>query len=77
MNLRVPLNAGKLSCGLTTGDLSSSAQFHRVSYDSVKRNLLTPSTKALFLLNAVAMATGLPYHIITELFDVYVAIARA
>jgi hypothetical protein len=27
----VPLNAGKLSSGFTTDDLSSSAQFHRVS----------------------------------------------
>jgi hypothetical protein len=31
MNLRVPSNAGKLSSGYTTGGLSSSAQFHRVS----------------------------------------------
>jgi hypothetical protein len=29
LNLRVPLNAGKLSSVLTTRDLSSSAQFHR------------------------------------------------
>jgi hypothetical protein len=28
MNLRVPLNAGKLSSGFMTGGLSSSAQFH-------------------------------------------------
>jgi hypothetical protein len=32
LNLRVPLNAGKLSSGLTTGGLSSSAQLHRVSF---------------------------------------------
>jgi hypothetical protein len=31
MNFRVPQNAGKLSSGLTTGVLSSSAQLHRVS----------------------------------------------
>jgi hypothetical protein len=30
-NLRVPQNAGKLSSGFTTGDLSSSVQFHRDS----------------------------------------------
>jgi hypothetical protein len=29
--LRVPQNAGKLSNGLTTGGLSSSAHLHRVS----------------------------------------------
>jgi hypothetical protein len=29
MNLRVPLNAGKLSSGLTTGGLSSRAQLHK------------------------------------------------
>jgi hypothetical protein len=32
MNLRVPLNAGKLSSGFTTGGLSSSAQLHRVGW---------------------------------------------
>jgi hypothetical protein len=32
LNLRVPQNAGKLSSVLTTGDLSSSAQLHGVSY---------------------------------------------
>jgi hypothetical protein len=32
MNLRVPLNAGKLSSVLTTRDLSSSAQLHGVSF---------------------------------------------
>jgi hypothetical protein len=31
LNLRVPYNAGKLSSGLPTGGLSSSAQFHSVS----------------------------------------------
>jgi hypothetical protein len=31
MNLQVPPNAGKLSSGLTTRDLSSSAQFHGIS----------------------------------------------
>jgi hypothetical protein len=31
MNLRVPWNAGKLSSGLTSSGLSSSAQLHRVS----------------------------------------------
>jgi hypothetical protein len=31
LNLRVPRNAGKLSSVLTTRDLSSSAQLHRVS----------------------------------------------
>jgi hypothetical protein len=31
LNLRVPLNAGKLSSGLTSSGLSSSAQLHRVS----------------------------------------------
>jgi hypothetical protein len=30
LNLRVPLNAGKLSSGLTTGGPSSGAQLHRV-----------------------------------------------
>jgi hypothetical protein len=30
LNLRVPLNAGKLWSGLTTGGLSSSVQLHRV-----------------------------------------------
>jgi hypothetical protein len=29
-NLGVPLNAGELSSGFTTGGLSSSAQLHRV-----------------------------------------------
>jgi hypothetical protein len=32
LNLRVPLNAVKLSSVQTTRDLSSSAQLHRVSY---------------------------------------------
>jgi hypothetical protein len=32
LNLRVPLNAGKLSSGLTSSGLSSSAQLHRVSW---------------------------------------------
>jgi hypothetical protein len=31
LNLQVPYNAGKLSSSLTTGDLSSSAQLHKVS----------------------------------------------
>jgi hypothetical protein len=31
LNLRVPWNAGKLSSGLTTGGLLSSAQLHRAS----------------------------------------------
>jgi hypothetical protein len=31
LNLRVPLNAGKLSSGPTSSGLSSSAQLHRVS----------------------------------------------
>jgi hypothetical protein len=31
LNLRVPWNAGKLSSGLTSSDLSSSAQLHRIS----------------------------------------------
>jgi hypothetical protein len=31
INLRVPLKAGKLSSGFTTGGLSSSAQFHSIS----------------------------------------------
>jgi hypothetical protein len=31
LNLRVPGNAGKLSSGLTSSGLSSSAQLHRVS----------------------------------------------
>jgi hypothetical protein len=31
LNFRVPYNAGKLSSVLTTEDLSSSAQLHRVS----------------------------------------------
>jgi hypothetical protein len=31
LNLRVPLNAGKLSSGFTTLGLSSRAQLHRVS----------------------------------------------
>jgi hypothetical protein len=31
MNLRVPLNAGKISRGYMIGGLSSSSQFHRVS----------------------------------------------
>jgi hypothetical protein len=32
LNLRVPRKAGKLSSGLTSSGLSSSAQLHRVSY---------------------------------------------
>jgi hypothetical protein len=32
LNLRVPWNAGKLSCGLASSGLSSSAQLHIVSY---------------------------------------------
>jgi hypothetical protein len=35
MNLQVPRNAGKLSSGQTTRDLSSSAQLHGVSYITV------------------------------------------
>jgi hypothetical protein len=35
LNFRVPLNAGKLSSGLTTDGLSSSAQLHRVSYGTI------------------------------------------
>jgi hypothetical protein len=31
LNLRFPLNAGKLSSGLASSGLSSSAQLHRVS----------------------------------------------
>jgi hypothetical protein len=31
LNLRVPLNAGKISSGLTSGGLSSSVQLHIVS----------------------------------------------
>jgi hypothetical protein len=31
LNLRIPQNSGKLSSGLTSGGLSSSAQLHRVS----------------------------------------------
>jgi hypothetical protein len=31
LNLRVPWNAGKLSSGLTSSDLSSSVQLHIVS----------------------------------------------
>jgi hypothetical protein len=31
LNLRVPRNDGKLSSGLISGDLLSSAQLHRVS----------------------------------------------
>jgi hypothetical protein len=31
MNLRIPYNAGKLSSGYTTGNLSSRAQLPRVS----------------------------------------------
>jgi hypothetical protein len=34
MNLRVPYNAGKFLTGCVTGGLSSSFQFHRVSYMS-------------------------------------------
>jgi hypothetical protein len=33
LNLRVPRNAGKLSSGLTSSGLSSSAQLHTVSFD--------------------------------------------
>jgi hypothetical protein len=32
MNLRVSQNAGKLSSGCTSGDLSSNAQLHRVGW---------------------------------------------
>jgi hypothetical protein len=32
LNLRVPLNAEKLSSGLTSSGLSNSAQLHRVNY---------------------------------------------
>jgi hypothetical protein len=35
LNLRVPCNAGKLSSGVTSSGLSSSAQLHRVSYETV------------------------------------------
>jgi hypothetical protein len=38
LNLRVPLNAGKLSSRLTTGGLSSSARLLRVSYVSRLNN---------------------------------------
>jgi hypothetical protein len=37
MNLRVPYNAGKLLSGYTIGDLTSSSQFHRVSYQAVRK----------------------------------------
>jgi hypothetical protein len=36
LNLRVPLNAGKLSNGLTSSGLSSSAQLHRDSCSYVR-----------------------------------------
>jgi hypothetical protein len=36
MNLRVPQNSGKPSSGYTIGGLSSSAQFHLVSYVSIR-----------------------------------------
>jgi hypothetical protein len=32
MKLRILQNAGKLSCGYKIGGISSSVQFHRVSY---------------------------------------------
>jgi hypothetical protein len=35
LNLWVPINAGKLSSGLTSSGPSSSAQLHRVSYVNV------------------------------------------
>jgi hypothetical protein len=36
LNLRVPWNAGKLSSGLASSGLSSSAQLHGVSYKNIK-----------------------------------------
>jgi hypothetical protein len=41
LNLRVPWNAGKLSSGLRSSGLSSSAQLHRVSYLDCVRTLWT------------------------------------
>jgi hypothetical protein len=40
LNLRVPWNAGKLSSGLTSSDLSSSAQLHIVSYVCIYYNYI-------------------------------------
>jgi hypothetical protein len=40
LNIRVPLNAGKLSSIQTTRDLSSSAQLHGVSYLVITKQML-------------------------------------
>jgi hypothetical protein len=41
LNLRVPRNAGKLSSGLASSGLSSSAQLHRVSLASYVNIIVT------------------------------------
>jgi hypothetical protein len=43
MNLRVPQHGGKLPSGYTTGGLSSSAQFHGVSF--ICYILMVPKTR--------------------------------
>jgi hypothetical protein len=43
LNLQVPYNAGKLPSGLTTGGLSSSAQLHTVSYNTIRHSVLKQS----------------------------------
>jgi hypothetical protein len=45
LNLRVPLNAGKLSGGLTSSVLSSSAQLHAVSASGCTESDLLRSEK--------------------------------
>jgi hypothetical protein len=55
MNLRVPGNAGKLSSDFTTGGLSSSAQFHRVSWPKAceLQTLQTSGIMQLYKLKAL------------------------
>jgi hypothetical protein len=50
LNLQVPRNAGKLSNGLTTSGLSSSAQLHRVTNTLIKT---TVRNKYLFVLDFI------------------------
>jgi hypothetical protein len=57
MNLHVPLNAGKLSIGYTSGDLSSSAQLHRVVLEFISVRVFDTALFCLDHLSSVKMAS--------------------
>jgi hypothetical protein len=57
LSFRVPYNAGKLSSVLTTGDLSSSAQLHRVHHPPLHR-----ATTAVQMAVPVPEITDIPSY---------------